>query len=199
MYVPESVAAYFHQRLTEVMEALVTAGSLDTVVQYGYVVPTSAEMRILLALESIDILRSNIWIGIGAFRSEELLYAGTGIQNVAHNTYLEIALTGGLLGILFLVLYFLPLLRILVRTPELLRRYQRRDLVLVSLMLYMVFSVGFVFLSLNYNSILYLPVVVGLAFRTYSSREWDFASETSASPSNRPQDAPEFRNRNLLA
>jgi hypothetical protein len=164
-YIPDPLIMYFQQRYAEVrggLDILLHGGSVEL---YGYLPPTSAQVRALQLIAAIRIFQDNVWAGIGAFRSEELLGAETGQLLAAHNTYVEIALTGGLLGLVFLVVYFVPFFRMLAFVPRFVRGSdEQRRLLFLSLMLYITIAVGFMFLSFNYNSILYLPVVVSLAF-----------------------------------
>jgi O-antigen ligase len=171
---PDSVSDYFTQRFREVaslgqLTALSTSPELD-----GSGNPTSAIARGLIALAAFRIWLANMWIGIGAHRSAELVFAETGFRNVAHNSYVELLVTGGLIGFVFLLVYFRPLLSLL---PLLGSGRDRKDESTspeaMSVLLTVLFAVAFLFLSLNYNSVLYLPVVIALAVTRRDANEWE--------------------------
>lgn len=166
LLIPErgTLSEYYTQRFGDVIAA---ARDFSTIARGQYEstsVATSAVSRALLLVAAAHVFLANPWLGIGALRSPDVLYSETGFVNVAHNTYLEIAMTGGVVGLLFLFVFFVPILQVRYhlrrvdgQTPE-----NHRSLSTAGLM-YLVFACGFLFLSLNYNSVLYLPVVLGLA------------------------------------
>jgi len=131
---------------------------------------SSGVARAILALASLRIFLANPILGIGAERSKDLLFAASGQFNVAHNTYLEMAMLGGAIGVAFMVTYFIPLLGLWRhRTPSFGPQGAWDKIWAYSVALYLIFAFVFLFLSLNANSILYVPIAVALATRSRSS------------------------------
>jgi len=127
---------------------------------------TSGVARAVLALASFRIFLGNPVVGIGAGRSKDLLSAVSGQFNVAHNTYLEMAMMGGAIGVAFMVIYFVPLAGLWRRRRTSFHSEQAWDRTWgYAMALYLVFAFVFLFLSLNTNSILYVPIAVALATR----------------------------------
>jgi len=158
---PHVVQSYFADRFLEAWRALASFSITGSGVGVRTGELGSAATRLLLAAGALRLFLANPWVGIGAGRSKDLLVAATGVLNVAHNSYLEMAMTGGLAGIAFLVAYFLPATRRSHGAPG--QGGDLRALRACSVALYAVFGLVFLFLSLQANSILYIPVVVALA------------------------------------
>lgn len=122
--------------------------------------PSSARARLLLAVGAIDLGARNWGRGIGAFRTEAELRKTTGLSNVSHNTYLELFVIGGVWGLLCVVWYAHLLLRGLRSGEHRAGGHQHARLIACFLL---VFGFTGFFLSLTYNSIIWLPVVLALA------------------------------------
>jgi len=135
---------------------------------------SSGVARAVLAFASLRIFLAHPIIGIGAERSQDLLFAASGRFNVAHNTYLEMAMLGGAIGVTFMMVYFVPLVGLWRRRAPSAGSHEAQDRVWAfSVALYLVFAFVFLFLSLNANSILYVPIAVALATAGQSSETHD--------------------------
>lgn len=165
---PDQISTYLGRRTVEVIQAV---GWIVGEPSSGAAYLTSAQARLLLVWTAWGIGVSNFPLGIGAHRSEELIYDATGLRNVAHDTYVELLATGGIFGLATLALYIHALLRSL-REPPTVLALQRERLIVVAQTL----AFGFIglFLSLNYNSILWLPVTLALAYRARCTRQLGF-------------------------
>ena len=116
----------------------------------------STEARTALLLGSIEIAGENLPFGIGPYQSEPLMYERLGLYNVAHNVYMEWVMIGGVFGLLPPVVFVMVL-----------RRARRRGRVLADrrgatllLVLALVLGIGGLFLSLTYNSFIWLPLAL---------------------------------------
>ncbi len=166
---PRGIEHYIADRFVDAWQVFGALLSGQTPVTASGAAVSSAMARLLLAAGALHSFLANPWIGIGAGRSKELLVATTGQLNVAHNTYLEMAMMGGVVGILFLVIYFTPLFRLLRHPVEGLNQSQLGRVRGCGIGLYVVFALVFLLLSLNANSILYVPVALALALLRMSS------------------------------
>ena len=154
---PQEVRSFFDQRVDELAGAYsyLVAGAPGSSVGMN-----SAEERILLLRASLEVLSQNYLYGIGANKTIQFLYPIVGVDRVAHNTYLEELLIGGLLGALAIALYVAFVARALIRSHRARGDANRRSFTLA-----LIFAFGMIgaFLTFNHNAILWLPLVVALA------------------------------------
>jgi len=123
---------------------------------------TSGEVRVVLARTALALASENWGWGVGAYQTERLMFESTGIYSVAHNTYLELFMIGGIWGILCVLLYaYIIIVSIFPRGRSRDVSSERDYLIMLS----MLFALAGLFLSLTYNSLIWLPVVVALAVR----------------------------------
>lgn len=162
---PKSLEGFLTERWTDawsVLHIVVSTGASGLTGAGQHV--TSAGSRALVAYGAFRLFRANPFFGIGAERSAPLIYALVGQRNVAHNTYLQFVMVGGAVGVVLLLVYFLPLVMI-IRGRSLPERDngEMERAWISSLWLYILIACAFFFLSLNDNSILLLPPAVALA------------------------------------
>jgi len=161
---PSGLQSYLTARFVDAWKVAVSVSAGQDVAAASGAHLSSAAARTLVALGALRVFVQNPVVGIGAGRSKEILVAASGQFNVAHNTYLEMAMTGGLFGIAFLVVYFVPWVLLWpVRRTAFSADAAWNQMWGYSIALYAVFALVFLLLSLNANSILYVPVVVALA------------------------------------
>jgi O-antigen ligase len=93
--------------------------------------------------------------------------ATIGIPAPVHNTYLEWLVVGGLLGVLTVALYIAFIVWVLRQSGRAEEDAGRKSFVLTFLF---AFGLMALFLTLNYNSIIWLPLVVALAHGKWSTQ-----------------------------
>lgn len=155
---PQIFKSYYKQRTIETLKifnrfekyALTTEDHL-----------TSTEERILSSQTSLQLAIKNIPFGVGAYQTNQAIYKAVGIETVAHDTFLELFLTGGLWGLLPITIYVFAL------TYALTGRHSKKNQFDRSLIITLIFYFSFIacFLSLNYNSVLWMPIVIALAHK----------------------------------
>jgi hypothetical protein len=127
---------------------------------------TSSEARVLLAKGALDTAMSHWLTGVGAYATEDAIFEEVSLHNVAHNTYLELFLIGGLSGLACVWVYYA------VVAGALRAAKNRPDL---SEARYVVFAAagavacGSLFLSITYTSLLWVPAFLAAALR-YQAR-----------------------------
>lgn len=156
-FVSPATGTYLEDRFTDVVTTYEMVLGED-VPRSSPAPPSSARARLILAVGAMDLGARNWGRGIGAFRTEAELQKTTGLSNVSHNTYLELFVIGGVWGLLCVGWYAFLLLRGL-RTGD---RQHARFIACLAL----VFGFTGLFLSLTYNSIIWLPVVLALVGTT---------------------------------
>jgi hypothetical protein len=152
---PYEARNYLVERIQDVIFTINTVlikGELDFSDRH----PTSAETRIILARTSFELALKHWLFGIGAYQTDRAIYEVSGIRNVAHNTYIELFLIGGIWGI-FAMIYYTRILMGKLKNRRLIREYS------FLVVLILLFCVAGLFLSLTYNSIMWLPLVLALA------------------------------------
>lgn len=127
---------------------------------------SSAQERLVLARSAIILGVQNWTLGVGAYQTDAMIQAYSGIQNVAHNSYLEFFLIGGIPGIIALVYYGL-ILRSGLRVKNPRFNLERKSL---RLLVYAFLLTAF-FLSLSYNSIIWMLAVYAISLRINSEIE----------------------------
>jgi hypothetical protein len=156
--IPQSVQLYSEQRISDVSEAIsyLAAGPSTTPLTGT----TSAENRMLLFIGALTIFFQNGVFGVGANKTDDFMNAIIGIPASVHNTYLEWLVVGGVLGVLTVVFYIAFIVRVLRQSSQAEKDASRKSFVLTFL-----FAFGLMawFLTLNYNSIMWLPLVIALA------------------------------------
>lgn len=152
--IPNFVKDFINARFLDVKDGLVVLFSGE--IPRGIL--SSAVVRALLARASFTLALQNWLTGIGAFRSKDFIYSLTGIMNVAHNTYLEIFLVGGILGIGVLIAYVKIILDGFLYVNKTSLVSEKKTFITISL----VFAITGIFLSLLYNSIFWFPLVLAL-------------------------------------
>jgi len=120
---------------------------------------SSAETRFILARTALIAGLKNWFSGVGAFQTPSTIFKLSGIRQVSHNTYLEFFLIGGIWGLLPLLLFTYIFLKFIVRRSFKAFSVQRSCVIILVLM----FAATGLFLSITYNSILWLPIVLILA------------------------------------
>jgi O-antigen ligase len=156
--IPQSVQLYSEQRISDVSEAIsYLAAGPSTIPLTG---TTSAENRMLLFIGALTIFFQNGVFGVGANKTDDFMNAIIGIPASVHNTYLEWLVVGGVLGVLTVVFYIAFIVRVLRQSSQAEKNASRKSFVLTFL-----FAFGLMawFLTLNYNSIMWLPLVIALA------------------------------------
>ncbi|MBM9458386.1 O-antigen ligase family protein [Nocardioides sp. zg-536] len=129
----------------------------------------SAVERADLVGATVGIIRDHWMFGLGPNNLQEELAWAIGADKGAHNTYLESLAIGGIFGLLGLIFYF-AICRTSLRSlsaqaaPGSLANTRRA----VSL-LCLSAALMAVVLTINYNSFLFLPITVALAFRCISA------------------------------
>jgi len=163
---PSALKDYMAERIAQAVSAVQNISSYSTVDDLVH--PSSAESRILLLKGAWNAFLEHPVYGVGAYMSPEVLKEKVGIGQVAHNTFLEFLVTGGLFGIVALAVYAFGLIRGLVFLKNT-RKYCvgnvfSREITAVYGQSF-IFSLFFLFLTLNYNFILWFPLVLALACR----------------------------------
>ncbi len=157
----ENVRSYIDLRVEEL------SGAVAAPVPGGMAAGiTSAEERVLLFDTAVGVISQNFVLGVGAYRAPEFFDALTSIDKTVHNTYLEMLLSGGLIGTLALLVYVISVVRALSRGRSTGGDSGDRGPILV---LISAFALMAVFLTMNYNSILWFPLVIALAHAKPSS------------------------------
>lgn len=152
---PEGLRRYIEERLEDIWVFV------DLLMGRQVSATSSGAERADQNLGAIGIIADSFPFGVGAGQVEWRLAEAGFANKAAHNTYLETVCIGGLFGLMFLAGYLWVLLRGVLRKPNLLdadaavARSCCRWFVLVFL--------GFaLFITFNYNSILWVPVALSL-------------------------------------
>lgn len=162
VWAPPSVSEYLGRRFAEVWDGLIILVSGNSASSAEHL--SSAETRALLAKAALTLALQNWTVGVGAYQTDRVIFEYVGIDNVAHNTYLELFLIGGIWGILSVLCYVVIVLRGLWGGGNCqFVAVQRNTLLTLTL----AFAFAGMFLSLTYNSIIWLPIAIALA-----TREW---------------------------
>lgn len=156
---PVSIRTYLEQRFNSLGGGIAILFSGENTRIAGHL--SSAEVRALLAKAALTLALHHWLVGVGAYQTERVIFEFIGIPNVAHNTYLELFLIGGLWGLLSIFLYAWIVTRGLRKRPLAYVRFYRNSLLILT----MVFAVTGFFLSLTYNSVIWLPLTISLAIR----------------------------------
>jgi O-antigen ligase len=153
----QEVRSYLDERVSGVVHAYeyLAAGAPKRSVEND-----SAEARILLVRASLEVLSRNYLVGVGANKPPEFLAPIVGTKNVAHNTYLEELLIGGLLGALTISLYTAFIVYVMRRSRQAGEDTRRRSVILALLF---TFGLMAMFLTLHYSIMLWFPLVVALS------------------------------------
>jgi O-antigen ligase len=156
-FAPQSIQLYLELRMSELSAAydFLAAGASTTPIGIN-----SAEQRILLFTTALHIFSQNYLFGVGASRAPDYLSAYTGWDKTVHNTYLDELLIGGLLGALAIALYVAFIVYALFRSRRAREDASRRSFVVTLLF---AFGLLALFLTLNYNAIMWFPLVITLA------------------------------------
>jgi O-antigen ligase len=158
---PNAFRYYLGERITNATVAIKTIGSYSHISDIGH--PSSAQSRILLAKGAWMTFREYPLLGIGAYKSRDILEEKVGIPNVAHNTYLELLMTGGIFGLGALgamvtgIVGGLYLRNILSRAKKAPALTWNTAVVTGQVLAFALFAL---FLSLNNSFILWLPLVL---------------------------------------
>lgn len=154
---PEGVRRYAERRSTDIVVAYerVTGGDLTELSGLN-----SVEERLLVAYTALGLLNRNKVVGIGGYGTADAVAEVIGITRTIHNTYLEELVVGGLFGAAAIVVYVVLLARALARARHPDEDKTRRSCLIT---LSLVFALMSLFLTLNYNSIAWLPLTVALA------------------------------------
>lgn len=158
---PAGLQTYLQARASDVtnsVQELLSSTLVGEGVHY-----TSAESRAILLTAAADLVTQNWFTGVGVFRTNQVLGDVTGIQNVSHNSYLEMLLIGGVWGGLFLGFY-------VINTVAALRVNNLGNLMLAGEVealsqLLIVFGICGFFLSLTYNSVIWLPLALAFTIQ----------------------------------
>jgi hypothetical protein len=129
---------------------------------------TSAQGRAILFMTAMRLIASHWFSGVGVFQTNVMLGNASGLQNVSHNSYLEVVLIGGVWGIMFLAAYaYIVLAALRIRAMG--RDALQADIeALVQVVI--VIAIAGLFLSLAYNSILWLPLILALSIGAWNPR-----------------------------
>ncbi|MFW6008623.1 MAG: O-antigen ligase family protein [archaeon] len=120
---------------------------------------SSAQDRLILATTSFRVGIDNFLTGVGAFNTEDYIYRYSNIKQAAHNTYLELFATGGIWG-LFALLFYFKIVYNSIKNISNSNSYKS-----VYLLFIFIYGLIAMFLSLTYNSILWLPLVLSLTMK----------------------------------
>ncbi len=116
----------------------------------------STEARAALLLGSFEIAARHLPFGVGPYQSEALMYELVGLYNVAHNVYMEWIMIGGVCGLLPPIAFVVMIRRARRHARSIADRRAASLLLVVAL----VFGIGGLFLSLTYNSFIWLPLAL---------------------------------------
>lgn len=132
-------------------------------------VDSSGSERAELARGTLQIIAEHPIVGVGPNNLQALLYDEIGVQNAAHNTYLELLAIGGLVGCAAIVFYLASVVSSLrkLREANLSSIDETRSLRMFCLAAALMALV----LTVVYNSFLWIPLTLA------SAMQW--ASETS--------------------
>jgi hypothetical protein len=153
-WVPLDVQDYFTQRFSDISKSIsiLLTGNLPNGVL------SSGMARAVLLRSSVELIKEHWFVGVGAYQTNEILFEYSGIKNVAHNTYLEFILIGGLSGFFALLFYGYIILRGFRKRIPIIFSVNKETMILFTI----VFLGGAMFLSITYNSILWLPLIFAL-------------------------------------
>lgn len=165
MFGPQEIPEYLLQRVQDIAVAITTIGSDHASIGGGHL--TSAETRLIVANTAWRLALENWTFGVGAYRSDSAIFAASGIMNVAHNTYLELFLIGGVWGIVAMLCYATILFSGLLSDIRSLAPAFEQGFFFT---LVVVFASLCFFLSLTYNSIIWLPLVLSLTILHFEKK-----------------------------
>jgi O-antigen ligase len=160
---PQEVQSYIDLRITETSTTFRNLAAGGSTAQPEM---TSTNTRILLATTALRIFSDNYLLGVGAYRQSDIMNAYIGVDQTMHNTYLDELVTGGLLGVLVIVLYITLIVRALFQHYGEGEDAAIRERCVLTLIL--AFGLLGFFLTLNYYSIVWFPLVIALAHHRLS-------------------------------
>jgi hypothetical protein len=154
---PTSVRVYVSERVVEVYEltASLLTGDISGLLADGS--SGSAYERLYLAVSAFFLGLENWMVGVGAYRGPAAIFEFSGVEKPAHNTYLELFLIGGIWGLFAIALYAAVVIRRLWRLNSFDTLSRERC---VFILLTWTFAIVGLFISLTYNSLLWLPLVL---------------------------------------
>ena len=160
---PPEVQSYLELRITETSSAFRSLAAGGSPAQPEM---ASTNTRILMVATALRIFSDYYLVGVGAYRQSEAMDAYTGVDQTLHNTYLDQLVTGGLLGVLVIILYITLVVRALSQYQGEGEDAARRKRCVLTLIF--AFSLLACFLTLNYYSIVWFPLVIALAHHKLS-------------------------------
>jgi len=169
LLLPREVQAYINERATGTLSFFVVLFSDKP--PSGWV--SSAEQRAIL-LRSAFQAAQNAWpLGVGALQTASAIQKYAGFNNVSHNTFVELFLIGGFWGILTTLLYIgVPFYKSFS-----LARNKTIEFQTIRTLVFTILLAG-IFLSLVYNSLFWLPLVLPLSISSYSRVKSQTNSQT---------------------
>lgn len=154
---PTSVRLYVSERVTEVLDLVTSLVTGDISGLLADSQSGSAYERFYLAVSAFLIGLENWAMGVGAYRGPAAIFGFSGVEKPAHNTYLELFLVGGIWGLFAVAVYVALIIRTLWRLNSF-EKLPNDRCVFISLA--WTFAIVGLFISLTYNSILWLPLVL---------------------------------------
>jgi hypothetical protein len=154
-------AVYFRERISEALRiggGLLTGG---TVRETGKLL-SSTETRSILLWSGMKAAVEAWPLGVGAGNTEQAISRESGLAGVSHNTYVEIALIGGAPGLVALGTYLFVLFG---STRDYGNAADIRRATLATRVVVCVFLGAGLFLSITYNSLLWIPPALVLSLR----------------------------------
>ena len=127
----------------------VLVGVPDKVEGFHLLVATRSGSRTVVVQRQLSQLA-------GPYQSEALMYELVGLYNVAHNVYMEWIMIGGVCGLLPPIAFVVMIRRARRHARSIADRRAASLLLVVAL----VFGIGGLFLSLTYNSFIWLPLAL---------------------------------------
>jgi hypothetical protein len=141
---------------------------------------SSADTRLLVARTALKLIPAYFLTGVGAFNTDKVIGEMSGYGGVAHNTYLEFSLMGGIWGIAFLILYFIITFKSIRGSTMMdsdLLTMQRSAVILA-----IVFMLCACLLSISFNFILWIPVTIALSYHRLLLNEDGYSKVTIDKP-----------------
>ncbi|GAB4502304.1 MAG: hypothetical protein Fur0035_18520 [Anaerolineales bacterium] len=157
----ETVRTYVVSRILDVTDFFYVLFTGD--VPTGWF--SSAAARAILLRAAFQSAVENWLTGVGAFQTQKTIGDVSGLENVSHNTYVEIFLIGGITGIFALLIYLFTLMSINLK----LRKLKTDGIQTVILINWVIIFAG-IFLSLAYNSVFWFPLSLSLATQSVRNK-----------------------------
>jgi hypothetical protein len=156
----EGIRAYLRLRFTDIYSGWMVL--VKGVHPGGHI--SSAEERAILYRAAWVLGLKNWPTGVGAFQTYQVLNSFTGTGNVSHSTYTELFLIGGLFGVITILYYGFVVVANLFNYMK--NNYsgfyfERKASYAIAIVL----AASALVLSLTYNSIFWLPIVMVLSTR----------------------------------